>query len=76
VAFPAESPQKWLSAVIESTGIDTVCVALGLDIDQVRAMRQGTEPIDGRTAEWLQSAVQRLGVAGPAVEEAGRMMRP
>ena len=70
MAFPAESPQKWLSAVIEITGIDTVCVALGLDIDQVRAMRQGTVPIDDRTADWLQSAVQRLREAGLVVEEA------
>ena len=71
MAFPAESPQKWLSAVIEITGINTVCVALGLDIDQVRAMRQGAEPIDARTADWLQSAVRRLGGAETLEPEPG-----
>ena len=64
------SDRTKLRAIIEMEGIDTVCKALGLDVERVRAMRDGTADIDAESAAWMDSEVLRLESAGLLVEVA------
>ena len=64
------SDRTKLRAIIEMEGIDTVCKALGLDVERVRAMREGTADIDAESAAWMDSEVLRLESAGLLVEVA------
>ena len=57
-----------LRAIIEIVGIDSVSMALGLNLERVRAMRDGTADIDPESAAWIHREVQRLHQAGIWVE--------
>ena len=57
-----------LRAVIAIEGIDSVCGALGLDFERIRAMNDGTGEIDAESAAWIDSEVLRLEAAGLLVE--------
>ena len=59
-----------LRAIIEIVGIDSVSMTLGLNLERVRAMRDGTADIDPESAAWIHREVQRLNQAGFWVEEA------
>ena len=53
-----------LTKIIDTTAIDSVCVALGLDHERIRAMNDGTGEIDAESAAWIDSEVLRLEAAG------------
>ena len=53
-----------LTKVIDTAGIDSVCGALGLDHERIRAMNDGTGDIDPESAAWIDSEVLRLEAAG------------
>ena len=53
-----------LTKIIDTTAIDSVCVALGLDHERIRAMNDGTGDIDPESAAWIDSEVLRLEAAG------------
>ena len=57
-----------LRAVIAIEGIDSVCAALRLDFERIRAMNDGTGEIDAESAAWIDSEVLRLEAAGLLVE--------
>ena len=59
-----------LRAIIEIVGIDSVSMALGLNLERVRAMRDGTADIDPESAALIHREVARLKQAGVWVEEA------
>ena len=57
-----------LTKIIDTTAIDSVCVALGVDHERIRAMNDGTGEIDAESAAWIDSEVLRLEAAGLLVE--------
>ena len=58
-----------LRAIIEIVGIDSVSIALGLRLERVRAMCDGTADIDPESAACIHREEQRLKQAGIWVEE-------
>ena len=57
-----------LRAIIEIVGIDRVSIALGLCLERVRAMCDGTADIDPESAAWIHREEQTLRQAGIWVE--------
>ena len=59
-----------LGAIIDVIGIDSVCAALRLDLERIRALSDGTGEIDAESAAWIDSEVLRLEEGGFRVEVA------
>ena len=59
-----------LGAIIDIIGIDSVCAALRLDLERIRALRDGKEEINAESAAWIDSEVLRLKAGGFRVEVA------
>ena len=59
-----------LRAIIHIVSIDSVAVTLGLDLERVRAMRDGRADIDPESAALIHREVDRLKGAGIWAEEA------
>ena len=57
-----------LKQLIDIIGIDSVCIALGLEVGDARAMRDGAVAIDAETEILLNFEVQKLEAAGLWVE--------